>query len=364
MPRAWDRLASIVAWLSALVLDRSWLFLAGALTIVTLVKNGFALFPQLGLEMAIAQSFPFRPADLPVKGDYFMSSVLGPGLVHALGLQGRISTYLLVHAAVFVISVVALVWTVRRRYSDRAARLVAMLLATSSVPLILLQWFGVYDIFTFALGTFLAVVEAWPLVIALSVALSFAHFEQGLVIVVLLVLVKASRRWNRWQLVGMMGGGLFVGKLASIAYLSSIGMSPFSGTAGVAQTGLGSGETLGMALQSLPTVLYSLLGPAWLWLLVVAFVLGRGWSDRRYLIAAFLLPVLFSLITLDHTRVYAMVTAPLIVWLAIVLDDRCGREELDLLASTAVLSLFVSPALFVWEGRTYVPKYTDVFRLP
>ena len=360
-PNVWHRLREAVRAVASSVLGWPFPITIGSIALWTLVKNGFGVYPASVLELDIASALP-NAITLHPDAQYLMYSLAGPVLARILGVTS-IQGWVVLHAIVLATTFVALILTIRNRRGERAARISAVTLCSSAVPAVLLQWVGSYDAFTFALGSFLVVVESWPALLLVSVGLGMFHFEQGAVIVGLLVLLGASRRWSRLQLGLTTVSGLFLGKLVLTVYLSGLGIGA---TQARLQYMLGgpmpSGNYLQMALNNFPTLLYSVLGGAWFWLIVAVLIVGRDWKDMRLVPVALALGFLPALLTHDQTRVYAMVTAPVLLYTALLVDDHGSADEVDLVVSTALISLVVAPAVIVWEGIARVPTFAPFLR--
>ena len=328
--------------------------MAAGLVVLTVLKCGFSTYPAVSGAVLVAKALPGVPGSTPYE-QFIYSSPLGPLLARMVGAL-TVQTYVVLHAVILIFGLGGLLFAVWRSRGERAARLTLLALCCTSLPMILLSWIGSYDVFTFVIGSLLVVVEAWPVLIVLAVLLGLAHFEQGLFIVAALLVLSTSRRWGRVQHGLMLIGGLLAGKALLTYYLKSLGVVGSRWLWVVSPLDEGGG-LLGRLTHNLPTLLYSLLGGGWVLLLLIAFVVGREWPESKralVVLAALLVPVL---VTLDQTRVYAIISWPVIMYLMLLVDERASDEGVSLIAGGGLLAALLTPAVYIWQGVAQTPLF-------
>lgn len=183
---------------------------------------------------------------------------------------------------------------------------------------------GGYDPFT-ALGWALALF-AWSsnsraLLAMAGIYLGFQHFEQSALMAVSLTLAtialriatpstktsSGSTRYSPiWLLPGIIGGKLFL-----TVVLMFQGVDPLDGRGfWVASSDWLSFAVIG-SVNFGPIFMYSLFASVWA-VVFLAFLILEGSQNRILLMLAMSIPVLMSIVTLDHTRVFVMMTVPLV----------------------------------------------------
>jgi hypothetical protein len=310
---------------------------------VALVHNRLWAAPNLEAFADIARRLGSDPNGADSSSDYLLSNLSLPALARLTG-QTEPHRYATLHLVVLLVGLTLCVLLAWRRHGYRSARTLTVLLAAAPGVTVSMQWLGQPDALTFPLGIAAVLVRRRSAFAALAVALGTTHPEQGLFVVAVAAVVRAwvlpepmvgpwSARLRRLAPELVVGtGGLVVGRLVTELYLRvfDIGVArPRSDYLRLGADVLA--EHHGLAPWSL---VYLLWGP--LWLVIAAVVVlrarprrrgaagspaGVSWAVLAVLAALALVPVA---LTLDETRVYAMVTAPVLAAAAVLLTRELG----------------------------------------
>jgi len=301
-----------------------------------IVLHGVGTVPLVDVHLAIARD-PMAPLHELGRRGYLLHS---PGLV-LLAYALHATTKLTFAALGLVIAGLGLAWQVwlaRRHHGDAGARMLAIAWFAGPLAAVLVTWLGQPDPITVVAAGTLVLARARPLLVLAGFVLGFNHFEAGVPMIASagLLLVVERRAWLDTVLAGL---GLAGGKLALFAWQAAHDQDPISRLAYVRETGWE--RYVISALGNVPAWLYSTFSVAWP-LVAVAFV-GAGRGVRRAMLASALLAAITALATLDPTRVFALVSWPLVVFAV--------TRRADLRAGAWVmLAALVIPRVLVWEG--------------
>lgn len=179
---------------------------------------------------------------------------------------------------------------------------------------------GGYDPFT-ALGWVIALF-AWKarsrlLLILAGLYLGFQHFEQAALmavswgIAVYALRLSAPQPWHeRYNPIWILPG-VITGKLVLTLVLFIQGIDPLAGRG----FWVASSELLRFAIVGsvnfAPIFIYSLFAGVWA-VVILALLIVPSNRDRMFLAVAIAIPGFVAVITLDHTRVFVMMTVPLV----------------------------------------------------
>lgn len=253
------------------------------------------------------------------------------------------------------------VWSELAESAQRARGFrIAMLAPVTGVLFLTL---GGYDPFT-ALGWVIALF-AWKgrsrlLLILAGVYLGFQHFEQAALmavswgIVVYALRATAPRSWQeRYNPIWMLPGVL-AGKLILTLMLFSQGIDPFAGRGfWVASSELLRFAVVG-SLNFAPILLYSLFAGVWA-VVILALLIVPSNRDRLLLASAIAIPGFVAVITLDHTRVFVMMTIPLVALMIVyVLSSQQVRAFASLPIMLEALAWMMVPVTIQGTSTVYV----------
>ena len=383
---------------------------------IALLHNRVWATPNLAFFSTIAKDLGTNPfAGSAVEGDYLLTNLLGPAVARALG-QTDPAAYARLHLLAFVALTSLAVALAARRFGYPVARALVVLLAAAPATTVVMQWLGQPDAFTIPLALLLVIVASTPARIVVAILLGLAHAEQGAGIALVAALVAvlidrldggpneyvpvplrpeslddpllaaraaaAPQRARLKRLTGMVMApviGVAIGVIAVRIYLlvNNITVSKPR----TSFLSLGFDGFVDHHLRSPLWLIYSLWGPLWLVIVALAIVarrqsrsaartgehaeLGDARDADTSLIslptalvvlavgaAAGLVPMV---ITLDQTRVYSMVTGPLLVGAAVLIGRYLwtGEHTVPPIAiAGGAVALAVVPGMFS-AGEAY-----------
>lgn len=311
---------------------------------VALVHDRLWASPNLDAFSRIAERFGSDPFSQASTTDYLLTNVSLPALARLVGMTDP-HEYALVHLIVAFVGAVVCVVLAQRRFGYRTARTLVVLLAAAPGLTVSLQWLGQPDALTFPLGVALVLVQRRGTLVLLALLAGLTHPEQAVLVVACAAVVRglvvppdapANLPAGRppWRaLPGRVVGDLVAGLLSVVVARLLIEVYLRMGEIGV---GRPRSDYLRLGLDLLVehhgrapvSLVYLLWGP--LWLVVAAVVAlriraaradgpdpyGWSWAVLAVLSLSALVPVA---ITLDETRVFAMLTAPVLAGSAVLL---------------------------------------------
>lgn len=294
---------------------------------------------------------------------YKRSSPIGYLLAETLHLDQ--STWLVLFY--FVASIVAMlliatwVWLELAGSSQRSRGFRLAVLAP--LPGLLFMTIGGYDPFT-AIGMGLALF-AWRrnsklLMAAAGVYLGVQHFEQAVVAILVWTLAVMALRGDgsapvRSRISPLWAyPGVLAGKIALLAVLSIKGVDASEGRLFWLQSSEWLRRAVSGAVGFAPVFVLSLFAGLWV-IVVLGFVLTPERRRRLLLGASLAIAVAFSVITLDHTRVFVMVSIPLISILIVsVLSNERATSQPQLLLVAEAMAWIVVPMTLQGTDNVYV----------
>ena len=316
---------------------------------VAVVHNGLWATPNLESFSLAAAGFGTSPFDASANaGDYILTDTSLLGVARLLG-QSTPHAFARLHLALLCAGWAALVLLAWRRRGLAVARTLTVVLAVSPVVTVSMQWLGQPDPLTAGCGIAMVLVRRRWAVLALGVLAGLTHPEQAVVMAFAAAVVVASLpestqrlRTATFTALAAVGGVLLGRALTEIWFrLHDIVIQ----RPRTAYLDLGAGAFVDHHTQQPLGVVWTLWGPLWIVLvgLAAAAVLRRSdpavralrplWIAVAVVTVGALIPVA---VTLDETRVYSVVTAPLLVGLA-VLATRLVRPRVLLVGSIATL---------------------------
>lgn len=325
-----------------------WAFLA-VVAVLDVVKNGVAEDANLPVWLRIAAAFPHDP-HLPPAVRYQQGSPIGPALAHLLGVTST-AGYAGLHVAALVAGLVVLVAGLWRRGGRLAVGVGVVAFFATPLSNLLLS-FGSQDPFTFLFASLAVLAESPLLALVAGAGLGVSHLEVGAFTVAAVVVLRllGPPRARPAALVAL-GAGLLGGAGLTVAYEHAAGAGVAARASFIEQAGL---RTLGADFTAeLPTWLFSVLSAFWLF---AAVAVTRLWRHRatRAAVAFALAAGAVTVVTLDETRVYALLTWPLVLWLALEAARRLDTAAVRRLTAVCFLAAVVVPRIVVFEGHPSV----------
>ncbi|NLA36726.1 MAG: hypothetical protein GX868_13740 [Actinobacteria bacterium] len=357
---------------------------------VALVHNRLWATPNLAFFSTIATRLGENPfAGSPIEGDYLLSNLLNVAIARALG-QTAPHEFARLHLALFVLAMIGVVALVQRRFGYGVARSLVVLCAFAPATTVVMQWLGQPDALTFPLA--MAIVAARPpwAKVCLGVLLGLSHSEQGLAAALIAGAAAVAidgfetappadtpRRAHAGDSGDRRTAGAATARLAGFAMaFPLLGVLLGRGivelyfrlndivieTPRSSFLDYGLGNFVDHHLISPAWLAWSLWGPLWVGIVAAGFWLSRADSATprsRRAAAALAVGAAAGLapmaVTLDQTRVYSMVTAPLLVAAAVGVGKLLWPDHSRDLnwrpVSVAALLMFV-PGMFC-AGEAY-----------
>lgn len=328
--------------------------------LVALVHNGLWATPNLGFMAHIAQNPGTNPFPESLPGDYLLTSLSMPSLASILG-QTQPHEVARLHLMVLLIAWAGAVGLARHRFGHPVARNLTVLLAASPVVTVSMQWLGQPDPVTAMCGIAMVLVRRRWAVFAFGVIASLTHPEQAIFMAPVAGAMRAllpseasedaTRRWRYGaaRSVAAAVGGVIMGRFVTQVWFWATDITLNVSRREFIDSGLGT--FWDHHTQQPGLLVWSLWGP--LWLVAFALVVLRT-PDRRGPLpvnarraalgtsALALLALLPVFLTLDETRVYAVLSAPILagaaVWLSCLVSEVSAvRGAAALLVVTAVI---------------------------
>ena len=300
--------------------------------VVAVAHNGLWATPNLESFSRAASAFGSSPftSDATNPGDYILTDTSLLGLAHLLR-QTTPHAFARMHLVLLLAGWAALVVLAWRRRGLAVARTLTVLLAVSPVVTVSMQWLGQPDPLTAGCGIAMVLVRRRWAVAMLGVVAGSTHPEQALLMalaaaVVVTALPDTPDRRRAFTLTSAAAvGGVVAGRLLTEVWFrvhDIVIQRPRR-----SYLDLGAGAFLDHHTQQPIGLLWTLWGLLWLvvaGLAAVTVVRRRDpavrelrplWTAVAVIAVAALVPVA---VTLDETRVYAVITAPLLVALAVL----------------------------------------------
>lgn len=329
--------------------------------LMALVHNGLWATPNLGFMAHIAQNPGTNPFPVSLPGDYLLTSVSMPSVAAILG-QTEPHEVARLHLIVLLLAWAGVVGLARHRFGHRVALNLTVLLAASPVVTVSMQWLGQPDPVTAMCGVAMVLVRRRWAVVAFGVLAGLTHPEQAIFMASVAGAMRAllpseakedtTRQWLSCTAISIAAaiGGVLIGRFVTQLWFWVTDITINVPRSEYIDSGI---ATFWDHHTQAPGALgWSLWGPLWLVILAV-IVLGvsrhltKGPSEQTRraawgMSALALVALLPVFLTLDETRVYAVLTAPILagaaVWLARVLPAEFAvRGAAALLVVTAVI---------------------------
>lgn len=319
--------------------------------VLALVHNGVGAYPFAGyFATDVAPEWPDLPGDVPPLFQYLLWSPLGPALGRLLGIGSR-APYLALHAVAFGAGLVAFGVIVQRRFGATATSASLVVVAVAPATTIVLAWSASYDTFTVVLALLLVVCPSSRWAAVLGVLLAGSALEHGVIVIALLGLLALTGVWGEIRPLLAAAGGLVAGGIVLIVWLRAQdvdhGRAYWLDHFGVRYF-------LRMTEQGWPLLLVGAF--AALWPLAITLVVHAPAGRRLAVAFALALPALPTLVTEDQTRVFAVLTLPVLAALTLAQANRDPRPLRRPLAIAVALAL-LTPGFFVWKGSPHLADW-------
>jgi hypothetical protein len=336
--------------------------LAGAA--VAFVHDRWWGSPNLAFMVAITRDLGHNPFRGGLDGDYLLTNLLGPVLARVTH-QSSAHQYARLHLILLAVGLAVAVVLAARRFGPRVAGTLSVVLAMSPAVTVSLMWLGQPDPLTLSFGLIMTLVRRPWVAAIIGVLAGLTHPEQAIVMALAAGAARAALVDDRPSGPALrrgivetawVAGGVLVGRAITEVYLRVNDIVIHHPR--TSYLDLGVSGFLRSHRQAPAALVYALWGPLWLVILgVVALRLfdrssrtdrdvNHGWWTVAAIATIALVPTFF---TLDETRVYAMITAPVLVMMAVLIPcelDRFGRRVLPFAGLVALVALLFVPGVF------------------
>lgn len=313
-PVRWGQLR-VVSIFERFVYATPWLRLVVLVYLFALIKSGVWYFPSVGAYSSIAND-PLFLEPVEYRLSYQVHNWLSAFLAWIAGATSDLG-FTLLHFGFSLAFYTTAVLTFRARLTDAQARAALVLFMALPMSFTSHFWIGIDGLTLWLIALTFALLRYLAVVFVLAILLGLQHFEQGIFAAsAALWTAYIARRLGYQQTmqigtIWVMLAGVVVGKamLSGLIWVQDVEV--YQDRAGWLWVKLR--MLLWDFFRGLPAILWSTLGVAWIFAL---FSLDRGRAALAPLIGlALLVPVLA--ITADQTRVFAIVSAPLLfnAWL-------------------------------------------------
>jgi hypothetical protein len=310
--------------------------LAAALLVVVAAANG--VVTRLNPAGLIYAQSPFSPHRLGIDG-YIVTSPLVPVLTYFSGASRSVGATQWFYLGLAISCTAGSITYVRRAGNDLIAKVCVIALFCGPLGSVLLTWLSKPDAITVAFATVLVFCPSPIAVFALAAVAGTNHAEHALFIVILLAIVDIGDRHRlrprslSWAALG----GVVVGRALVAAYLFVFGIDASFDRLAYAE---------GTPFQHFVSQLRH--GGGWLvlsafaaWWLFIALLGPRSWKqDRRVVLAlaaATGVVAAVTVLTADQTRIFAVLSWPLIVWSLRWLVANIGKDAVRRAAACCLL---------------------------
>ena len=345
-------------------------WLLGTLAVVVAVlRNGIHL--DIGSVDYVAGA-----KELPRPLNWFSSS-WGPLLFgRVTHLDHSVWTWNAGYIAATLAAMVAAAIIVLRRPTPRH-RVALILLACSPLPAVMLYGIGRYDLFLVTGSALVALGRRWWLVVLGALIACSSNPEQSIVAAACLLLVSMAPRFRAKLRDALIFGGIAILNWAAVSVWYAA--NDVDGSRALLFPVWVAKSLQGFA-EAFPLSPYSWFGALWL---VVLFVVGSLHGPSRWWVVAglFALPGLFTVLTLDGTRVFVCVVTAAALFVvheqlhtirhgevADVLPDpvRSGPDPGNVAAFAGIVTVAVLllPSVYYYGFNGYIGVPWDILRGP
>lgn len=329
--------------------------------VLTLLVGGFSTIRALWY----LQSFAASPANSDLFSTYHGETPLFFLLAHALGAT-TLPRYL-VFCGCIVIVVYSLVYNYANRRKSPPAMLCLLLFASHPIAYILQTWFGMVDGLTVASTAVLLFSRSTVAMAPASLVLMLNHTSAPLIALPLLILrILSGDSVVSLRHFCVVAISLLIGKILLISFLG-VDIESASRLGFIFHVPLS--HWVRINITHLPLIVYSMFFALWI---PIIFMVVLFFNDNRRFYGCYLLFLAgfycVTLVTLDTTRVYAMLSwGPTLCCLMHTWDKTAERTIRNtVFRACVVASAFLGwclPRLFVYDGKVYAPGLDQPIKL-
>jgi hypothetical protein len=342
--RATDRVAG---WLFTTPL---WILNAAAIA-VTVAWFGLAFTDNESAWRSVAVD-PFTQHSTG-PATYVYNSPIGPAITWLLTDSSK-EAWRLVHLLLAVAAIYTTVYLVRRWRGDLIARLVLLAWFCSPLANLTVTWIGQPDPVTILAATMITLGPSWACLTG-GALLGFNHFEQGVFIAAAAIILRVAVQHQPRRCASFIAGGILGGRAALWLVHTVNGMNT-----GGARLGYivdhGAGDYLRATGHNLPALIFSVY--AALWIPVAMWMRDLPARETRVAVGVQVGLFAVTVLTLDVTRVAALITWPVVLTVAVWAATRPSvRRDATILIGIAL----IVPRVTVTWGEVAVSAWDRSF---
>jgi len=336
--------------------------LLGALAaLVVVVKYGVGTFPSWVYLYDIGRNWrdPSLAPLMSPPADYLQPNFALAWIAGVLDLLSA-SSYFIFHLFFALVAVMLPFWMTSVRNQPARGRLVFILIAGGPVAAMLVMWANGYDALT-VIGMTIGALARRPWIAALGWLLaSFNHpliGALGFVAWAVIVFVRPNEV-QRWWRIALGAAAVGLGWLANERIMQAWGGHTSRNEWRELQ---GLGDFWDLLWPAMPLVLFGSVGVAWL-ILMHPQARRQLWI-RVMIVQAIVAPIVISGLTLDSTRVSALVLfAPLLLTVTAISADLGEEISGDMWRWWAIAAVII-PVPLIFSGKLYHLSWTGFAEL-
>jgi hypothetical protein len=325
---------TVVGEIRRVVFDLPVWILALAALGLTAVRFGLRATGGIRFHLAVVRD-PLTETSLP----WLYQSPVGYWLAWLVGVESQAALRLF-HIALLVVVLIGCAYAIAATVSPLAGRLFVVAWFCSPMSKLNTYTLGVVSDLVTVAGLTLAVIVTGPVTgLAVGVLLGVNHFEQSLIALIAVTVLRVRFRDESWRVMIPMFVGLALGRVILSVYLAAADINPNGRGEFIEVIGI---RTLFDGWRGqIPEFVWSCYAIAWL--AVLWMIRNLPTRQARTLIAvqvALTVPVIF---TYDLTRVYVLITWPIAVLAAIWYSERPDIERVKTWALGVCAAAFFAP---------------------
>ena len=297
--------------------------------------------PNLPEQIQMGEDLRVNPFQSHLGAQYLLENYFGSVVVHLFHLYpGR--SYFIFLPAFTLLSLAIAFWLAHRKLGFEKAFFLFVLFLSLPVSTIVMTWMGL-DTWTFLWMTLSVLSSSMPLLMISAFFLGTSHFFQGLLALGLLAFIQ-------WRFGSPVRKTLFacvaviVGR-AALEMWFRVHSFEVQRNALTAMQEFHISNTAYSQWIHLPLFFLSTLGAGWLF--AVDFYRNTSAEKRYSVIAVYLLLFALCFFVADHTRVFAMLSWPSLLWI--------GRNNQlqDHFSRWMLLACIIVPPVIIWNSFIY-----------
>jgi len=317
---------------------------------LTTVRSGIRIAYNLDIYRADSLAFPKI-------GAYYKSSLIMPITTKLFHLDS-LPKWITFHVLITILTLLIVAYLIFRLHATHNTRLLIALVLFSQLQVVMLTELGKFDLYLIFGSILLILNKSIPIQFLGALTIAMGNFEQAIVLLGTLALFSLSTdnqlSFKRYASIGT-SAVMFQFLALNTAYGS---WSAEGGDSRLNWLTNNWWRFIKANVASLPTLIYSGYGACWI---LIAIYISKGSTVRNRLInfmCLILIPLIMTLITFDGTRIWVIISAPLLL---VVLRSFASLEPIfstkfQISVPVVVFIGLLTPALNVEvEGKIKIP---------